>query len=123
MTNQPTTAIRDTDLSRLIGRIWLISDDPFGSASGSIYVFLPNGTLLETSCVETYRIATWSADKSEPGTLHVTEDNRPAFTAKLGKATDKTLGLQKTLLLGNRETRDLTLTAIDKEFFCPDIRK
>jgi hypothetical protein len=127
VTNQPPStpaaAKREANLSRLIGRIWRMSDAPFGSASGSIYVFLPNGTLLETSCVETYRIATWSADKSGPGTLQVTEDDRPAFTAKLGEATDRTLRLQKTLLLGNRETHDLTLTAIDKEFVCPDIRK
>jgi hypothetical protein len=50
----------DAGLNALFNRIWRISDAPFGPASGSIYIFLANGTLLETSCVETYRIATWS---------------------------------------------------------------
>lgn len=118
----PAVASADTDLSRLFGRIWRISNAPYGPASGSIYVFLPNGTLLQTSCVETYRIATWAADKNVPGILQIIEDHRPAFTAEIGEATDKTLRLRKTLLLGKKETQDVTLTAVDQEFVCPDIR-
>jgi hypothetical protein len=123
--SQPASTLPSAteDLSRLVGRIWRISDGYNGLASGSIYVFLPNGTLLETSCVETYRVATWAADKSQSGSLQVREDHRPSFMAKLGESTDTTLRLEQTLLLGNRDTRELTLTAVDQEFVCPDIRK
>jgi len=110
-------------LGRLFGRIWRISSAAYGPASGAIYIFLPNGTLLETSCVETYRIASWTIDKKEPQALRVVEDQRPAFTAIVRETSDNTLQLQQTLLLGNKEKRELTLTAVDQEFVCPDLKK
>jgi hypothetical protein len=55
--------------------------------------------------------------------LRVTEDHRPAFTAKVSEASDKILRLKQTLLLGDKESRDLTLTPVDQEFICPDLRK
>jgi hypothetical protein len=109
-------------LSQLVGRIWRVSDAPYGHASGSIYIFLPNGTLLETSCVETYRIALWSVDKARPDTLRVVEDQQPAFTAKMGEASANTLHLQRKLLR-SAEVQDITLTAVDAEFVCPDLPK
>jgi hypothetical protein len=119
----PAVGTADTDLNRPLGRIWRVSGATAGRASGSIYVFLPNGTLLETSCVETYRIATWTSHKNEPGVLRVVEDGRPAFTAKIGESTGKTLQLQQTLLLGSKERRDLALTSVEGEFVCPDLLK
>jgi hypothetical protein len=119
----PAVAPGDAGLGRLFRRVWRISKASVAPPSGSIYVFLPNGTLLETSCVETYRIATWAADPKEPGVLRVVEDGRPAFSAKVGETTGKTLRLQQTMLLGNNETRELTLTAVDQEFVCPDLPK
>lgn len=107
----------------LIGRIWRIPNSLKGTAAGSIYIFLPNGTLLETSCVETYRIATWTADKNDTRTVHVIEDQRPAFDATVMQSNADHLQLRQTLAMGDRETRDLTLTAVDKEFVCPDLKK
>jgi hypothetical protein len=120
-----SAAATSAGLSPIFGRIWRISKAPLPlvPASGSIYVFLPNGTLLETSCVETYRVAIWTADKNEPGVLRVMEDGRPAFTAKVVEATDTTLRLQQTLEMGNKESRDLSLTAVDQESVCPDLPK
>ena len=40
-----------------IGKAWT-STDP-SAASGTLRVFLPDGTLVMTSCVETYRLARW----------------------------------------------------------------
>jgi hypothetical protein len=117
-----STAAAEGNFAPLVGRIWRVSSAPYGPASGSIYIFLPNGTLLETSCVETYRIATWSADPAEPSSLRVIEDQRPAFSATLGEASGNTLHLRQKLLHSS-ETRDLTLTAVDGEFVCPDLRK
>lgn len=107
----------------LLNHIWRISDSSNTRAPGSIYIFLRNGTLLETSCVETYRVALWSFDKDHPDTLRITEDQRPAFTATIDEASGNTLQLHQQLLLGNREARELTLTAIDNEFLCPDLKK
>jgi hypothetical protein len=106
----------------LVNKIWRRSGAPYGQASGSIYIFLSNGTLLETSCVETYRIATWSVDSAKPDTLRVVEDQREAFTATLGEAEGNTLHLKQTLL-HQSEAQDVTLTAVEGEFVCPDLKK
>jgi hypothetical protein len=108
--------------SPLIDHIWRVSDAPYGPASGSIFIFLPNGTLLETSCVETYRVATWSVDNRQPDTLRVIEDQKAVFSATLGYATASTLHLHKKLLRSG-EVQDITLTAVDSEFVCRDLRK
>ena len=119
----PAVAATNADQGQLFGRIWRISKAASAPASGSIYIFLSNGTLLETSCVETYRVATWTADKKDPGVLQIVEDHRPAFTAKIIESTDNTLRLQQTLLMGGKESRELTLTSVDQEFVCPDLPK
>jgi hypothetical protein len=106
----------------LLNKIWRRSGSPYGAASGSIYIFLSNGTLLETSCVETYRIALWSVDPVKPDTLRVEEDEREAFTATLGEAAGNTLHLKQTLL-HQSEPQDVTLTAVEGEFVCTDLPK
>ncbi len=108
------------DLTNLFSRIWRVTKAPSPPASGSIYVFLPNGTLLETSCVETYRIATWTIDKKTPRVLRVEEDGRLAFTASIAELSTTTLQLRQTLI-PSKEKRELTLTAVEHEFLCPDL--
>jgi hypothetical protein len=110
-------------LAPLFTNIWRITSATPYPNSGSIYIFLRNGTLLETSCVETYRVATWKADPDKPETIQVTEDGRAAFTARILSLTSRERHLQQTMALGNHETRDLTMAAIDKEFVCPDMPK
>jgi hypothetical protein len=108
-------------LSQLFTRIWRVKSAPSKPALGSLYIFMANGTLLETSCTETYRIATWTIDQRSPMTLRVVEDGRSAFTAAIKKLTDSTLRIQKRLAHGN-ETQDVMLKAVKKEFVCPDLR-
>jgi hypothetical protein len=106
-------------VAQLAGHIWRVT----GSASpipGAIYIFVPNGTLLETSCKETYRIATWSADAQSPETFQVVEDGSPAFTGKILESTANTLRLQRRLNRG--ETDELKLVAVTGEAVCPDLR-
>lgn len=110
------------DLTQLFSRVWQITDAPSKPAPGSIYIFLPNGTLLETSCVETYRIAKWSIDKKASSVLRVVEDGQPAFTAEITELTSQMLRLRRTLAR-SRETSDIKLKAIEREFVCPDLRK
>lgn len=118
-TAPPTT---EQSWQPVLNRIWRVSKSPQGPAAGAIYVFLPNGTLLETSCVETYRIALWSVDKAQPNTLRVVEDQQTVFTATLGESTGNTLHLHQKLLR-SPEVHDITLTAVDTEFVCPDLPK
>jgi len=65
-----------------------VTKAPSQPPSGSIYIFLSNGTLLQTSCVETYRVAAWTVDKSAPRVLRVVEDGQLACTAKIAQLTD-----------------------------------
>jgi hypothetical protein len=116
----PTQSSSSADLAPLFSRIWRVTKAPTAPVSGSIYAFLPNGTLLQTSCGETYRIATWKVDKSAPRTLQVTEDKQQAYTAKITELTNTTLQLQLGLTRSN-ETQALTLTAVEQEFVCPDL--
>ena len=50
------------------------------------------------------------------------EDKQLAFTALITELTDTTLRLQQTLVR-SKETRDLTLEAVEGEFVCPDLPK
>jgi hypothetical protein len=108
---------------QLTGRIWRIADGRSQTAAGTIYIFVADGSLLETSCVETYRIARWSADKGAPNVLRVTEDGELAFTAKILELTPSKLRIQRKLTRGNKEIREITLKAVSGEFVCPDLPK
>jgi hypothetical protein len=120
-TQNPTTTPK-LDLAPLFAHVWRIDTPTPYPNSGSIFIFLPSGTLLETSCVETYRIATWKIDPSSPRTLVITEDGSPSFTAAISELTSSTLHFEQNLLFA-KERRDFSLTAIDKEFVCPDMPK
>ncbi len=85
-------------------------------------MFLQNGTLLQTSCVETYRVAKWKADPKKAALLHITEDGRPAFTADIEELTRTKLRFQQ-ILIPSKEKRELTLEAISQESVCPDLPK
>jgi hypothetical protein len=117
-----TSALHESgrDWTPLLGRIWRVTGAPSKSPSDSIYIFLANGTLLETSCVEPYRIATWTKDEKSPLMFRVVEDGQLAFTAAITELTDDTLRFRQTLTRSN-ETRDLVLKAVAAEFVCPDL--
>jgi len=108
------------DLSSLFSHIWRVTKAPSQPAPGSI--FLANRTLLETSCTETYRIATWTIDQGSPRTLRVVEVKQMAFTANISDLTNSTLTLQKRLVR-SKQTEDVTFTAVEGEYVCPDLRK
>ncbi|MGG6296994.1 hypothetical protein ACQ4M4_21575 [Leptolyngbya sp. AN02str] len=107
------------DLTQLFSRVWQSTDE--SAAPGSIYVFMANGTFLQTSCVETYAISGWTIDKATPNVLQVSENGEVAYTAEIVELTDVTLQLKQTLVRSG-ETRDVTLTAVEEEFVCPDLR-
>jgi hypothetical protein len=114
---KPTvTASPATELSKHIWRV----EQPASGFVGTIYIFVPDGTLLETSCKETYRIAKWWADPNSSGAIQVVEDGQPAFTGAILDAGPAGLRLQRRLRHG--ETDELKLSAVTGEFVCPDLR-
>jgi hypothetical protein len=119
---RPIEMPENRDLAQLFSHIWRIPDEPSQPQSGSIYIFLPNGTLIEASCVTTYRIGTWTIDKETPNVLQVVEDGELAYTATIVELTNTTLRLQQNVVRIN-EIKDITLTAIEEEFVCPDLPK
>lgn len=108
-------------LAKLFARMWRVMQAPETPPKGAMWVFFRNGTMLETSCVETYRVAIWSADPKNPRRLRVTEDRRPAFTADIVELSDSTLRLQQKLT-GQSEVREITLSGVEGETVCPDLR-
>lgn len=120
--NASTETTQSSDLTPLFSHIWQVASDPSQPQFSSIYIFLPNGTLLETSCTETYRIATWTVEKDSPRVLQVVEDGELAFTAKIDELTNTTLRLQKNLVRSS-EMQEMVLSAVEQEFVCPDLPK
>jgi hypothetical protein len=106
--------------SRLSAHIWRVTSSASAGFPGAIYMFVPDGTLLETSCKETYRIATWSYDAKSPQAFQVVEDGRVAFSAKILEEGPAGMRLERRLAHG--ETDELKLNAVAGEFVCPDLR-
>lgn len=100
----------------LVNKIWKVVA-PADRAPGSIYIFLPNGTLLMTSCVETYRVATW---RSEAGSeITITEDSS-SYKAEIIEVRARSSRLRLKLRSENIELR---LEVIDSQFVCPDLKR
>ena len=121
-TTQPADPAPDTSLQSLFSHIWRVTKAPSTLPSGSNYIFLPNVTLLETSCVETYRVATWTVDKAAPRVLRVVEDRQLAFTANIVELSDASLRLEKNLVR-SKEKQEVTHSPVEREFVCPDMPK
>ncbi|WP_297080253.1 hypothetical protein [Thermoleptolyngbya sp. M55_K2018_002] len=108
------------DLTVLFSRVWRMTQAPSEPALGSIYVFLANGTFLQTSCVETYALSGWTIDKDAPNVLRVSENGQVALTAEILELTNTTLRLRQTLVRSG-DTQEVTLSALEDEFICPDL--
>ena len=115
--NAPAPSIAATDLAAgpLVSTVWRITS-PTGRPLGSFYIFLPNGTLVMTSCVETYRLATWRAESTDR--LTIVEDPPVQYTADIQALSENRLNLRLNL---RSEQVDLTLEAAQAPFVCPDL--
>ena len=112
-TSPPPAAPASTD--RLINKVWRITSPP-DRAPGSFYIFLSDGTLVMTSCVETYRLATWRADGVSR--LMIAEDPGVQYPAEIRDVRDREAHLR---LILKSEQVELTLTQADAPFVCPDM--
>lgn len=108
---QPTGAPADP----LVNRVWKVAQHS-DAAPGSFYLFLSDGTLLMTSCVETYRLARWTP--ASAGRLAIEEDPSVRYEASVAPRGDRALTL--TLYLKN-ERVERQLEAVDAPWVCPDL--
>ena len=99
-------------MNQLFSRVWQFTGD---SAPNRSVVFLPNGTLLHTSCSEGYTVAMWTIDEESPQTLEIMVDDVTVDALSIEELSDTTLKLRDTL--GEEEI--ITLTAVQEDFLCP----
>jgi hypothetical protein len=114
--NAPAPPIAATDLAAgpLVNTVWRVTSA--NRAPGTLFVFLSNGTLMMTSCVEVYRLATWRAET--PDRLTIVEDIAVQYTADIQAISRNNLSLRLNL---RSEQVDLTLEAAKGPFVCPDL--
>ena len=114
--NAPAPPIAATDLAGgpLVNTIWRVTSA--NRAPGTLFVFLSNGTLMMTSCVEVYRLATWQAETTDR--LTIVEDIAVQYTADIQALNQNHLSLRLNL---KTEQVDLTLEAAKAPFVCPDL--
>jgi hypothetical protein len=101
----------------VVNRIWKVSG-PADVAPGSIYTFLSDGTLMMTSCVETYRLARWTRGPGER--LTIQEDPSVSYEASVTpRGTDR---LSLVLHLKTEQV-ERTLEPAVVPAVCPDLRR
>ena len=112
--SSPQDAVRSPDPDPLVGQIWTATHS--GAAPGSLKVFLADGTLVMTSCVETYRLSRWS--RVSPQRIAWEEDGARIEAEAATQGPD---GLQLRLLLRGG-VRTETYTSASVPFTCPPMR-
>ena len=98
----------------LVNTVWRVTSG--NRAPGTLFVFLSNGTLVMTSCVEVYRLATWRAETTDR--LTIVEDTAVQYTADIQALSQDSLSLRLNL---RSEQVDLTMEAAQAPFVCPDL--
>jgi hypothetical protein len=98
----------------LVGKVWLRSD--VGAPPGELRIFLPDGSLLMSSCVETYRIVRWQ--RIAPDTIRWDEDG-VSVEAGLNALGAAELQLELRLRGGERQLQHYQ--ALNAARVCPDL--
>lgn len=99
----------------LLKHVWELRS-PEGRPPRSIYVFLPDGSLLMTSCVETYRIARWQMDGEHR--IQIDEDSQTRYLADILELDDSSLRLKLNLI---SEELELGFRKAEPQTVCPDL--
>lgn len=97
-----------------VGKAWVSTDA--GAAAGTLRMFLPDGTLMMDSCVETYRLARWRLVAPRKVEWHEDTARIQADVTEVG--ADQ---LKLRLQLG-REIKEENYQLARVPFTCPDLR-
>jgi hypothetical protein len=89
---------------------------PEGAPAGSLYIFMSNGTLLQTSCVEVYRLSSWRMDGQK---LIITEDPNTRIEGEVQQPDASTLRVRLKLRSGWDPWKTLRLAKPPD--VCPDL--
>ena len=100
----------------LLNKVWK-QTAPTDVPLGSMYIFLPDGTLLQTSCTEVYRLSTWRLEHDR--TLTITEEVSARYPAEFDLDGDRALRLR--FRLGGEWQPWKTLQVAATPFVCPDL--
>ena len=109
----PVTVAQPASELPFVGRTWLAADP--AAAPGTIRIFLPDGTLVMTSCVETYRLAEWRSVGT--GRIEWQED-LAVIAADVTQPGEDELQLRLELA---REVRTETYRSVAVPSVCPDL--
>jgi hypothetical protein len=77
--------------SQLASKVWR-QVSPTDAPLATLYIFLRDGTLVQTSCREVYRLSMWRADGDR--TLVITEDATAQYAAEFEAEGDRRLRLR-----------------------------
>lgn len=94
-------------------RVWLDTDP--AAPPGSLRAFLSDGTMILTSCGETYRLAPW---RRMDATNVVWEEDGRTIRAEIGVLGPKQLAL---VLTRGAETVTRSFRAAEAPVVCPDL--
>jgi hypothetical protein len=107
-------AVEPTLTASITGKVWLATNP--AAAPGTLRVFLEDGTLLMTSCGETYRLARWTA----VGDRRVAWDEDTAhIEADIAALTPNELQMRLQLTQDIKEEHYRVATV---PYVCPDRR-
>jgi len=98
----------------LVNTVWRVTSG--NRAPGTLFVFLSNGTLMMTSCVEVYRLATWRSETTDR--LTIVEDTTVQYTADILALSQDRLSLRLNL---RSEQVELRFEPAQAPFVCPDL--
>jgi hypothetical protein len=98
-----------------VGKTWLSTDTT--AAAGTLRAFLRDGTLVMTSCVETYRLARW---RSLDDRRVAWEEDGARIEAEIDQPGPDQLHL-RLRLLGEMKDEHYQLARVP--FVCPDLRR
>lgn len=98
----------------LVNRIW-VRDTGAGDLPGAMLVFLSDGTLIQDSCWETYRLSEWT--RAGDGKVSWNEDGME-IAADVVSVDNDDLTLRLNLTGGPEEQK---FEAAEAPFVCPDM--
>jgi hypothetical protein len=108
---QPVAGSAEPQLPSFVGKIWVSTTS--GHARGSILVFLPDRSVLQDSCFETFRVSKWGIISDTR--IRWIEDSIP-IEAEYSQPSPNEL-LLEPVGTGRREN----YVAISVPYVCPDM--
>ena len=109
---RPSAPVAQGTAPAFVGHAWTLAGD--SAPRGALWIFLPDGTLLQDSCFETHRLSRWTSGAD--GALRWEEDGAE-IRATVVEATDDAFALRLDLV-GGAQVRRFVRAAVP--YVCPD---